>query len=97
MVLLNRIRFGKSAMKCTDCYATCHVDCKEKMTAPCNPTHKTPTNVKVTLSDYAPKTGPMVPAVIATCIGEIETRGVGYSNLYKTEAHEKEVASVKVY
>lgn len=91
-----RIRFGKSAMKCVDCYATCHVDCKDKMAAPCTPAHKTPTLVKATLCDYAPKSSPMVPALITICISEIEARGVGYSGLYKTEAHEKEVASVKV-
>lgn len=38
-----RIRFGKSAVKCTDCRAVSHFKCKDLVPLPCVPTGNTPT------------------------------------------------------
>lgn len=83
-------------MKCADCFATCHVDCKDKMPTPCSPGHRTPTQAKVTLAECATRSSTVVPTIITNCVNEIEARGIGYSSLYRTDAHEKEIACVKV-
>ncbi|CAL4131689.1 unnamed protein product, partial [Meganyctiphanes norvegica] len=37
-----RVKFGKSALKCRDCRATCHQECKDLVPRPCVPTATTP-------------------------------------------------------
>ena len=83
-------------MRCAECFAICHVDCKDKMPTPCTPAHKSPAQAKVALANYAPKNAILVPVIITSCVNEIEARGIGYSSLYRTDAHEKEISCVKV-
>ncbi len=42
-----RIRFGKVAMKCKDCRATAHPDCKDQVPLPCVPSQQTPATGKL--------------------------------------------------
>ncbi|XP_013780451.2 rac GTPase-activating protein 1-like [Limulus polyphemus] len=92
-----RIRFYKQAMKCQDCRATCHPECKDQVPLPCVPTTHTPTNKGPmgTIADYTPSFPPMVPAVIVHCIKEIETRGLTEVGLYRISGYDKEVKDVK--
>lgn len=38
-----RIKFGKVALKCRDCRAICHPECRESVPVPCVPIANTPT------------------------------------------------------
>lgn len=42
-ILYFRIRFGKVALRCRDCRATAHTECKDLVPLPCVPTGNTPT------------------------------------------------------
>lgn len=37
-----RIRFGKNAVKCKECKALCHLECKANLPLPCIPVLNTP-------------------------------------------------------
>ncbi len=91
-----RIRFGKTAMKCTDCLGACHSECKSSMPTPCVPTCRTPTHFVGSIADYSPKTTPMIPSILIHCLEEIETRGLEEPGLYRTNAPDKEIAALKV-
>ena len=95
-ISLHRIRFGKTAMKCTDCLGTCHVECKSSMPTPCVPTCRTPTHFVGSIADYSPKTTPMIPSLIIHCVEEIEARGLEEPGIYRTNAPDKEVVALKV-
>nr|CAG4634954.1 EOG090X0ACU [Alona affinis] len=93
----NRIKFGKSALKCIECRGTCHVDCKSRMPMPCVPTVQTPSNkdFKGTVADYAPSTSPMIPGIVIHCINEIERRGMSEVGIYRINGSEKEIKDMK--
>lgn len=87
-----RIRFSASCLKCRDCRATLHMQCREAYTSSCIPvtTATTPNHKRnggggqlVTISDYAPTIGPMVPALIVHCVNEIEARGLSEEGIYR--------------
>lgn len=67
-----RIKFGKPALKCADCRATCHVDCKPRMSTYCVPTAQTAASSNKgfagTVADYAPASAPMIPAMAIHCV-----------------------------
>ncbi|XP_057366482.1 rac GTPase-activating protein 1-like [Daphnia carinata] len=90
----NRIRFGKTAMKCTDCLGACHVECKTNMPVPCVPTCRTPTRFVGSIADFSPKTTPMIPSIIIHCLEEIELRGLESVD-YRLNCPEKDVATLK--
>ncbi|XP_046639477.1 rac GTPase-activating protein 1-like [Daphnia pulicaria] len=90
----NRIRFGKTALKCSDCLGTCHVECKSSMPIPCVPTCRTPTRFVGSIADYSPKTTPMIPSLIIHCVEEIEVRGLECLD-YRAIAPEKEIIALK--
>ena len=98
--LNNRIKFGKPALKCADCRATCHVDCKPRMSMYCVPTAQTAASSnKVfagSVADYAPASSPMIPALVIHCVDEIERRGMNQVALYRMNASEKEIHDLKV-
>ncbi|KOC65521.1 Rac GTPase-activating protein 1 [Habropoda laboriosa] len=73
-----RIRFGKVALKCRDCRATAHTECKDLVPLPCVPTGNTPTlrGISGTIADYTPMIPPMVPSLVVHCINEVELRGM---------------------
>ncbi|XP_067141380.1 rac GTPase-activating protein 1-like [Centruroides vittatus] len=92
-----RIKFYKQALKCQDCRATCHPECKDKVPLPCVPVSHTPTNKGTmgVIADYTPMVPPMVPALIVHCIKEIESRGMSEVGLYRVSGSDKEVRELK--
>ncbi|XP_021949051.1 rac GTPase-activating protein 1 isoform X2 [Folsomia candida] len=91
-----RIKFSKLALKCRDCKATCHPECKDKVPLPCvvtgTPSNKTQMG---TIADYAPLTHPMVPGLVQHCVNEVEVRGFETVGLYRVPGPEKEVKELK--
>ncbi|XP_076643278.1 rac GTPase activating protein tumbleweed [Halictus rubicundus] len=92
-----RIRFGKVALKCRDCRATAHTECKDLVPLPCIPTGNTPTlrGTSGTIADYTPMIPPMVPSLVVHCINEVELRGMGEQGLYRVNGGSAEVKCLK--
>ncbi|XP_012282678.1 rac GTPase-activating protein 1 [Orussus abietinus] len=92
-----RIRFGKAALKCRDCRATTHAECKDLVPLPCVPTGNTPTlrGAAGTIADYTPMIPPMVPSLVVHCINEVELRGLNEQGLYRVNGGSAEVKSLK--
>ncbi|XP_060086186.1 rac GTPase-activating protein 1-like [Ylistrum balloti] len=94
-----RIRFGKLAMKCKDCKATCHPDCKDNLPLPCVPCcPSTPGTTKMSgglLNDYAPIDPPMIPAIVVHCVNEVEARGLTEVGIYRVPGAESQVKELK--
>lgn len=94
-----RMKFGKLAMKCRDCRASCHPECKDQVPLPCVPVGNTPTRrggAMGTIADYTPHTSPMVPSLIVHCINEVELRGLNEVGIYRVPGAEKDVRLLKV-
>ncbi|XP_042207186.1 rac GTPase-activating protein 1-like isoform X2 [Homarus americanus] len=92
-----RVKFGKVALKCRDCRATCHPECRESVPLPCIPTANTPT-AKGQLSliaDFTPRVPPMVPALVVHCTNEVENRGLSEIGVYRVPGSEKDVKELK--
>lgn len=92
-----RIKFGKIALKCRDCRATCHPECRESVPLPCVPTANTPTakGQLGVIADYTPRIPPMVPALVVHCTNEVENRGLSEVGIYRIPGAEKEVKELK--
>ncbi|XP_055383829.1 rac GTPase-activating protein 1 [Condylostylus longicornis] len=94
-----KIRFGSLALKCKNCRTSAHVDCKDLLTAPCVPSSAggTPTfkGLMGYLTEYAPSTHPMIPAIIVHCVMEIERRGFSEVGIYRISGSEREVKALK--
>ncbi|KAK3717524.1 hypothetical protein QZH41_013796, partial [Actinostola sp. cb2023] len=94
-----RIKFGKLALKCKDCRAVCHPDCKDTVPLPCIPSNLTPGSAQKrpeeTIDFYAPSTSPMVPVIIVHCVQEIEKRGLTELGLYRVPGTEHSVKELK--
>lgn len=92
-----RIRFGKVALKCRDCRATTHVECKDLLPLPCVPAGNTPTlrGASGTIADYTPMTAPMVPSILVHCINEVELRGMNEQGLYRVNGGANDVKILK--
>ncbi|XP_020629776.1 rac GTPase-activating protein 1-like [Orbicella faveolata] len=94
-----RIKFGKLALKCKDCRAVCHPDCKDQLPLPCVPCSETPGSGKrrpdENIEFYAPSTGPMVPEIVIKCIEEIERRGLTEVGIYRVPGAERSVKELK--
>lgn len=92
-----RIRFGKVALKCKDCRATAHTECKDLVPLPCVPTGNTPTlrGTSGTIADYTPMIPPMVPSLVVHCINEVELRGMSEQGLYRVNGGSSEVKALK--
>ncbi|CAK9812948.1 Rac GTPase-activating protein 1 [Anthophora plagiata] len=92
-----RIRFGKVALKCKDCKATAHTECKDLVPLPCVPTGNTPTlrGISGTIADYTPMIPPMVPSLVVHCINEVELRGMSEQGLYRVNGGSAEVKCLK--
>ncbi|XP_017880906.1 rac GTPase-activating protein 1-like [Ceratina calcarata] len=92
-----RIRFGKVALKCKDCRATAHTECRDLVPLPCVPTGNTPTlrGSSGTIADYTPMIPPMVPSLVVHCINEVELRGMGEQGLYRVNGGSTEVKALK--
>ncbi|KRT82480.1 C1 domain containing protein, partial [Oryctes borbonicus] len=92
-----RIRFGKTALKCRDCRAMCHPECKNNLPLPCVPSVNTPTQRNATgvIADFTPITPPMVPSLIVHCLKEIESKGLTEIGIYRIPGPEKDVKTLK--
>ncbi|XP_043269603.1 rac GTPase-activating protein 1-like [Venturia canescens] len=92
-----RIRFGKVALKCRDCRATAHSECKDLVPLPCVPAGNTPTlrGISGTIADYTPMIPPMVPSLVVHCINEVELRGMGEQGLYRVNGGSADVKCLK--
>merc|ERR1719319_1303619 len=92
-----RIKFGKACLKCRDCKATTHQECKDQVPLPCaDSACRTPTrNQGATIADFTPLHAPMVPALVIHCINEVESRGMVDVGLYRVPGSEKEVKDLK--
>nr|KAG5697306.1 hypothetical protein BaRGS_004972 [Batillaria attramentaria] len=93
------IRFGKVAMKCKDCRASCHPECKEKLPLPCIPsapsTPGTARPMEGILSDFAPVQRPMIPRLVVNCANEIERRGLSEVGIYRVPGSDRECKDLK--
>lgn len=94
-----RIKFGKLALKCKDCRAVCHPDCKDHLPLPCVPSVDTPGSGRKrpdeNIEFYAPTTGPMVPEIVIKCIDEVERRGLSEVGIYRVPGAERSVKELK--
>ncbi|XP_014665072.1 PREDICTED: rac GTPase-activating protein 1-like [Priapulus caudatus] len=92
-----RIKFGKVALKCKDCKATCHQDCKDQVPLPCVSIVGTPTSVTTVgfVADFAPPYPPYIPALIVHCVKEVERRGLNEVGIYRVPGSEREVRELK--
>ncbi|XP_063974743.1 rac GTPase-activating protein 1-like [Diachasmimorpha longicaudata] len=92
-----RIRFGRIALKCKDCRAATHAECKDLLPLPCVPAGNTPTlrGATGTIADYTPMTAPMVPSLVVHCINEIELRGMSEQGLYRISGGSSDVKCLK--
>lgn len=95
-----KINFYRSALKCVCCRSVCHHDCRDKVPVPCVPVSQTPQQGRAarrgTISDYAPSSSPMVPALVVHCIQEVERRGLTEVGLYRVPGGAKEVHDLRV-
>ena len=92
-----RIKFGKAAKKCSDCKATCHPQCSDKVPLPCVPFQGTPMKQGRVIADFVnPKVQPMVPAIVVHLCNEIEARGLTEVGIYRVPGAEKDVIELKV-
>ncbi|CAL1531747.1 unnamed protein product [Lymnaea stagnalis] len=94
-----RIRFSKLAMKCKDCRAVCHPECKDKLPLPCIPScPSTPGGNKLSdglIADFAPGERPMIPRLIVNCANEIENRGLEEVGIYRVPGSDKDQKELK--
>ncbi|KAK0076555.1 hypothetical protein PV325_005196 [Microctonus aethiopoides] len=92
-----RIRFGKLALKCRDCRAISHTECKDFLPLPCVPAGNTPVlrGISGTIADYTPIIPPMVPSLVVHCINEVELRGMSEQGLYRVNGGISEVKCLK--
>ncbi|XP_052094781.1 rac GTPase-activating protein 1-like isoform X1 [Mytilus californianus] len=94
-----RIGFGRMAMKCKDCRASCHPDCKDSLPLPCIPTApSTPGGTKLSgglLSDYTPLDPPYIPGIVVHCVNEVEARGLNEIGLYRVPGSDSQVKELK--
>lgn len=95
MACEKRVRFGKTALRCKECKAFCHIECQNVIPLPCIPIVNTPNHKKATgtVSDYTPTMPPMVPSLVVHCTNEIEQRGLQELGVYRIPGSEKEVKS----
>ncbi|XP_004925178.1 rac GTPase-activating protein 1 isoform X1 [Bombyx mori] len=92
------IKFAKMGVKCESCRGQAHHECRAMLPLPCvPPPAQAPrhTQQEGCISDYAPTTPPMVPALMVHCINEIEKRGLSERGIYRISATEKDVKRLK--
>lgn len=89
-----RMRFGKMAVKCRNCGAVAHPECKLKLSDRCS----SPTGSSAqqnSLEDFAPATEPKVPLLMVECVAEIERRGLEERGLYRVPGGERLVKELR--
>ncbi|KAF9800319.1 hypothetical protein SFRURICE_002888, partial [Spodoptera frugiperda] len=93
------IKFAKLGVKCETCRAQTHPECRALLPLPCVAPGPGPRRVNAPqegcISDYAPSTPPMVPALLVHCINEVEKRGLTEKGIYRISATDKDVKRLK--
>ncbi|XP_047030299.1 rac GTPase-activating protein 1-like isoform X1 [Helicoverpa zea] len=93
------IKFAKLGVKCEWCRAQTHPECRALLPLPCvppGPAARRPNQpMEGCISDYAPSTPPMVPALLVHCINEVEKRGLNEKGIYRISATDKDVKRLK--
>ncbi|CAH1638048.1 unnamed protein product [Spodoptera littoralis] len=93
------IKFAKLGVKCESCRAQTHPECRALLPLPCVPPGPAPRRLNAPqegcISDYAPSTPPMVPALLVHCINEVEKRGLTEKGIYRISATDKDVKRLK--
>ncbi|CAG4955867.1 unnamed protein product [Colias eurytheme] len=89
------IKFAKVGVKCEHCRAQAHPECRALLPLPCVPPGRAQHNQEGSISDFAPSTPPMVPAILVHCINEIEKRGLTERGIYRVSALDKDVKRLK--
>ncbi|XP_053609248.1 rac GTPase-activating protein 1-like isoform X1 [Plodia interpunctella] len=92
------IGFGKAGIKCESCRAQTHAECRALLPLPCVPPGPVPHNncaQQGSIADYAPRSPPMVPALLVHCVNEVEKRGLSERGIYRVSALEKDVKRLK--
>ncbi|XP_043227644.1 rac GTPase-activating protein 1-like isoform X1 [Amphibalanus amphitrite] len=93
-----RVRFGKTALRCRECRAVCHPQCRDQVPVPCVPSALTPTSrghQAGQLADFTPLRGLMVPGLVQHCINEVEQRGMNEVGIYRVPGAERDVKELK--
>ncbi|OAF70794.1 Male germ cell RacGap [Intoshia linei] len=89
-----RIKFGKNAVRCTECKSIAHSDCKTRLPLPCVPLHQEnyPTSAKrYALEQFVSNEPPFIPAFVTHCVKEIEKRGMYEKEIYRICGSKKSV------
>ncbi|XP_021073009.1 rac GTPase-activating protein 1 isoform X1 [Mus pahari] len=92
-----RIKFGKLSLKCRDCRLVSHPECRDRCPLPCIPP-LVGTPVKIgegMLADFVSQTSPMIPAIVVSCVNEIEQRGLTEAGLYRISGCDRTVKELK--
>ncbi|XP_065839851.1 rac GTPase-activating protein 1-like [Oscarella lobularis] len=93
-----KIHFGSSALRCKDCRAVCHPECKTNLPLPCIPHVSTPSKKnrsEMLLESYCPLRRPRIPAIVIHCIQEIERRGLNELGIYRVSGSDRDVKELK--
>ncbi|XP_051272962.1 rac GTPase-activating protein 1 isoform X3 [Dicentrarchus labrax] len=91
-----RIRFGKMAVKCRNCRAVAHPECKQKFTDGCSTAATAGSSaLQNTLEGFAPAIHPRVPLLVVECVTEIERRGLQERGLYRVPGGERLVKELR--
>ncbi|XP_059475625.1 rac GTPase-activating protein 1 [Neocloeon triangulifer] len=90
-----KIKFAAKVMKCVECRAVCHPDCKDDVPLPCVPMGVTPMKKMGCIADFTTMTPPMVPAIVIHCIKEVEKRGSTEIGIYRVPGSERDVKALK--
>lgn len=93
------IKFARVALKCKDCRAICHTECKKLVPVPCIPVKRTPNSARKQVEEnidfYAPAASPRIPTIVLRCVEELERRGLNQVGLYRVPGTETRVRELK--
>ncbi|XP_047533237.1 rac GTPase-activating protein 1 [Vanessa atalanta] len=89
------IKFAKVGVKCEQCRAQAHPECRSLLPLPCVPPGRAHSAQEGSIADFAPSTPPMVPALLVHCINEVEKRGLNERGIYRISAVDKDVKRLK--
>eukprot|EP00794_Sanderia_malayensis_P003280 gene3280-3762_t len=91
-----KIGFTKTVLKCKDCKAACHPDCKAKVPLPCVPSRDTPQRKREgTIESYVGRGIPKIPNIVKRCVAEVERRGLDELGIYRVSGSEKELKELR--
>ncbi|KAM6897540.1 rac GTPase-activating protein 1 [Xenentodon cancila] len=92
-----RIRFGKVAVKCRNCRAVAHPECKQRFATSCSTSNNARGGAAQmdSLEGSALLAHPRVPQLIVDCVAEIERRGLQERGLYRVPGGERPVKDLR--